>query len=69
MMLSRSSISEPADLGKTIVVALIIVIVVAGDVNRRLCTGQDLLEEGEIVVVGIRDLSVLWKIGVASRRK
>jgi hypothetical protein len=61
-MSSRSSIPELAYLGKTIVVALTIVIVVAGEINHPLWTGQDLPEGGEIVVVRIRDFSVLCPV-------
>jgi hypothetical protein len=53
-MSSRSSISEPAYLGKTIVVA--------GEINHPLWTGQDLPEGGEIVVVRIRGFSVLCPV-------
>jgi len=45
-MSSRSSISEPAYLGKTIVVALTIVIVVAGEINHPLWTARICPKEG-----------------------
>ena len=52
------------------VVALTIAIIVAGKINhlnRLLWRGQDLPHGGEIVVVGIKDFSVLRELGCASR--
>src|SRR4051812_11541757 len=51
---SRSSISEPAYLGKTIAVA--------GEINHPLWMGQDLPEGGEKIVVRIRDFFVLCPV-------
>jgi hypothetical protein len=55
----------------TTVVALTIAIIVAGEINhlnRPLWRGQDLSHRGEIVVVvGIKDFSVLRELGRASR--
>jgi hypothetical protein len=72
-MSSRSSGSEPAYLGKITVVAFSIVVIVASKVNHPLCPllrGQNLLHEGQIVVVvvlGIKDFSVLRELGYVSR--
>jgi hypothetical protein len=61
-MSSRPSVSEATYLGMITVVALTIAIIVAGEINhlnRPLWRGQDLPHGGEIVVVGIKDFSVL----------
>jgi hypothetical protein len=70
-MPSRSSVSEAAYFGMTTVVALTIAIIVAGEINhlnRPLWRGQDLPHGGEVVVViGIKDFSVLRELGRVSR--
>jgi hypothetical protein len=70
-MPSHSGVSEAAYLGMTTVLALTIAIIVAGEINhlnRPLWRGQDLPHGGEIVVVvGIKDFSVLRELGRASR--
>ena len=62
-MSSRSSISEPTDLGNIVVAAPTIVIVVEGEINHLLWTGQHLPKGGEIIVVRIKDFSVLRGVG------
>jgi hypothetical protein len=46
-MSSSASNSEPAYLGNVIVVAITVVVIVEGEINHLLWTGQDLLEEGK----------------------
>jgi hypothetical protein len=69
-MSSRSSVSEVAYLGMIAVVAPIIAIIVVGEINhlnRPLKRGQDLPQGGEVVVVRIKDFSVLRELGRAGR--
>src|SRR5947199_9091153 len=72
-MLSRSSVSEPAYLGMVTVVALTIAVIVAGEINHLnhlLWRGQGLPHGGDVVVVvvvRIKDFSVLRELGRTSR--
>jgi hypothetical protein len=68
-MLSRSSNSELAYL-YDILVASAIVVIVEGEINDRLRTGDDLPDRGEvIVVVGIGYFCLLLEISRATGRE
>jgi len=71
---ARSSVSEPAYLRMVTVVAFTIAVIVGGEVNHLnhlLWRGQDLPYGGEVVVVvvvvGIKNFSILRELGRASR--
>src|SRR5256885_14024848 len=66
-MLSRLSNSEPAYLDG-ILVASTIVVIVDGEINCRLRTGDDVPDGGE-VIVGIRHFCLLRGIGRATGRE
>jgi hypothetical protein len=67
-MPSRLSNSELAYL-EGILVASAIVVIVEGEINRRLRTGDDLLDGGEAVVVEIRYFCLFRGIGRATGRE
>jgi len=66
-MLSRLGNSELAYLDG-ILVASTIVVIVEGEINCRLRTGDDVPDGGEVIVVGIRYFCLLRVIGRATGR-
>src|SRR2546421_3659231 len=66
-MLSRLSNSELAYLDGILVASTIVI--VEGEINCRLRTGDDLPDGGEVIVVGIRHFRLLRGIGHATGRE
>jgi hypothetical protein len=69
-MSSRSSVSEATYLGMIAVVAFTIAIIAVSKINhlnRPFWGGQDLSHGGKIVVVEIKDFSVLRELSRASK--
>ena len=66
-MLSRLSNSELAYLDGILVASTIVI--VEGEINCRLRTGDDLPDGGEVIVVGIRHFCLLRGTGRATGRE